>query len=131
MDTKKVLQQLVKIADNQQKIINRLAQGLQVDPPAITNEQKDPGKVAPPPPTNLKPNAPAKAPASEGQMVMNALPPAVATNVANVAVSAGKVNVTFKPGQKTQANYDAVKAVVQQLQSAGTLTGRSYQVHAV
>src|SRR5271166_2923530 len=115
MDTKKVLQQLVKIADNQQKIINRLAQGLQVDPPAITNEQKDPAKAPPP----------------EGQMVMNALPPAVATNVANVAVSAGKVNVTFKPGQKTQANYDAVKAVVQQLQSAGTLTGRSYQVHAV
>lgn len=129
MDTKKVLQQLVKIADNQQRIINKLAQGLQVVDPTLT-DQKDPSKAAPPAPGTLKPNAPQKL-APEGQLIMSALPPAVALNVANIAVVQGAVNVTFKPGQKTQANYDAVKAAVQRLQNAGTLTGRSYQVHAV
>jgi len=130
MDTKKVIQQLIKIADSQQKIINKLAQGLQVDPPVLQGNQKDPGQATPPPTTNLKPNAPQKQ-TPEGQLIMNALPPAVAPNVTSVTVSEGKVNVTFMPGQKTQANYDAVKAIVQQLQSGGTLTGRSYQVHAV
>lgn len=94
MDTKKVLQQLVKIADNQQKIINKLAQQM----PAI--------------PQNIDPAAAQKTPA---KALLDALHPMVRQSVVTVEPHGGDMMVKFQPGKATQENYDAVLHTLQDL----------------
>lgn len=132
MDTKKILQQLIKIAEKQQEIIKKLAQPAPSTPESQTTTftpGQTQGKAAPPPATPLNSNAPKSG--AEDQVIRNSLPATLQAAVADIKVVPGQVNVTFKPGQRTQANYNAVKAIVEHLQHAGLLAGTSYKVHAV
>ncbi len=136
MDQKKVIEKLIKIAENQQKIIQKLAQAQGLPPDALPTSQVQMGEghgAAPasqPPPEKLNPGQPKPTQTqSEGQMIMSALPANVAKAISNIAVTAGNVNVSFAPGGATQANYDAVLKAVQSLQQANKLPGSNYKVH--
>lgn len=96
MDTKKVLQQLIKIADNQQKIINKLAQqqGLSAMP------------------ERLEPNPTQKTPA---RALLEALHPAVRQAIVTIEPHGNDMMVQFQPGKATQPNYDAVLKTLQDL----------------
>lgn len=116
MDQKKVIEKLLKIAENQQKIIMKLAQAT---PPAATPTGEvstfTPGQAAPapsaPPPQSMKPVAPKH---EDLQAMILAANPKLGDVIASIAHSGpGVVNVSFKPGQATQPNYDAVLAAVQ------------------
>jgi len=114
MDSKKIIESLVKIANNQQKIIHKLAQ--QVNPEPI--------------PTAGLSNtvAPITRPAD---IILHALPATVKPAVANLEVSDHEVKVLFHPGKATQGNYDQVLATVRNLQSANKLPGNTYNVKVV
>jgi hypothetical protein len=101
MDTKKVLQQLIKIADNQQKIINKLAQAQPVMEPQ-----------------RLEPNKTTHDPAGA---LLNALPPAVKPLVAKLEARDSDMLLTFQQGKATQPNYDAVLRTMQTLTNQGVL----------
>lgn len=95
MDQKKVIQQLIKIAEKQQKAIEKLAQQLQEVPAGGFPEQQD-----------LKPNQ--QQHTDLMTRVLKANP-----NLANIVQSLtyagpGNVNVTFKPGQSSDANFSTV-----------------------
>lgn len=119
MDTKKVLQMLVKIADNQQKIINKLAQAQGLPPDSLPTSQVSvteghgQQQAAPPPPTKLDP---AKTQHEPDKALWNALPPPLQGTLAGPpSVAGGAMTVKFKPGQATQANYNAVLKHLQEL----------------
>ncbi len=113
MDSKKVLEKLVKIAENQQKVINKLAQqaGLQ------------------PPPTGL-------APATPGHDVIAALKshlPANVQSVINLAspdtkVVGNSVQVATKPGGNTQAVMNAISKTLSDLVSKNLVAGGPFTV---
>lgn len=136
MDSKKVIEKLIKIAEKQQKIIEKLAQQAGLPPDSLPTSSVDmsgghPAPVsAPPPPADLKPHTP-KQFGGEGQVIMQALPPNVQAVVNSIQVSSGAVNVSFKAGGATQANYNVVLNAVKQLQASGKLMGSSYKVHVV
>lgn len=111
MDTKKVLQLLVRIADKQQKIINKMAQQ-NTDLVVQDKPQAAPVNTTPPP-TALKPATPSKADPS--QALLAALPPNVKATVNNIRVQGPDMHVQFAPGKATQANYDAVMKTLQGL----------------
>jgi hypothetical protein len=112
MDTKKVLQMLVKIADSQQKIINKLAQAQALPPDALPTSQISMTEghgmppSTPPPPAKLEPTQTKKTPA---KALWDALPPPLqGTLAAGPEAHGNDMKIRFKPGQATQANYDAV-----------------------
>lgn len=107
MDTKKILEQLVKVASSQQKIIHKLAQQL--------------------PPMNLAPAVPHK---DAKSAILAALGPA-AQNVADLSVHDNTVEVSFHPGHATQANYNHLLKTVEKLQASKALPGASYHVKVV
>ena len=115
MDTKKVLQQLIKIADKQQKIINKLAQ--QNTDVTIGDQQQrpvsDPGQAQ-----HLDPNKTQHDPA---KALLGALPPAVKPLVTNLQARDSDMLVSFQPGKATQPNYDAVLKTMQTLTNQGVL----------
>jgi hypothetical protein len=127
MDSKKVIATLYKIARNQQKIIEKLAQ-VQTGELAVPNQQPLVTPAAPTAPTSFEPNRPVF---NNGQAVINALPAGVKPAVANVDVRGSDVLVQFKPGKATQATYDAVKAAVTALQERGVLPLPNYNVKIV
>lgn len=96
MDTKKVLEKLLKIAENQQKIIMKLAQqGQQGLPPdSLPNSQFTIGDPkpqhvnAPPPPTSMPIAAPKHM--SAGDTIRSKLDPQSAAAVALIRVRPGK-----------------------------------------
>lgn len=106
---KEIIAQLIKIAEKQRLIINKLAQGLSQAPSA-------PQHIPEP-----------MHPSNEIKTLINALPPELkpADPISNnpgggivqtieIRPGSDEVHVRFAPGKKTQANYDAVMAVVQQ-----------------
>lgn len=113
MDSKKVIEKLIKIAEQQQKIIQKLAQAV---------------PMAAPPPTAINPVAPPK---READTILQSLPPNLKGIVANIEVHGNTVSVTFQPGKSSQQSYDAVKRLIQQLQQTNQLSGQSYTVHVV
>lgn len=113
MDSKKVIEKLIKIAETQQKVIQKLAQAI---------------PMAAPSPTNINPAAPPK---READTILGSLPANLKPIVANIEVHGNTVSVTFQPGKSTQQAYDAVKRLVQQLQQTNQLPGQSYSVHVV
>jgi hypothetical protein len=128
MDSKKVIEQLIKIADKQQKIIERLAQAVQLPGSGDVGISggKDPGAVNPAPPAaHLVPQDAGK---HDSDLILAALPPAVKPAVAKLEVVAPDVMVTFHPGKATQQAYDAVKQTVHGLQVANKLSGKTYNV---
>jgi hypothetical protein len=128
MDYKKAFEKLVKIAENQQKIIEKMAQQISDNTDMILGDQKAPDPVAPPPPTNLKATPPPK---READAILAALPPDLKSALKAVEVVGGNVSLKFLPGKATQPNYDAIKAIIQQLQNGNKLPAQSYNVHVV
>ena len=127
MDSKKVLQKLLKIAENQQKIIMKLAQAL--PPDSLPNSQvsvTDNQKPAPPtdtPPADLKPASPSKVPSQVLFQAVSSMP-----NLAGVLQHinpprGNEMKLIFKPGKMTQANYDAIKKVYEGLLKSNTIAG--------
>lgn len=126
MDTKKVLHQLLKIAENQQKIIMKLAQG-QLPPDSLPTSQVgvSGGHGMPvsqePPPQDLS----SKQQHVELQKKVLSINPKLANVIASIVYGQpGFVNVSFKPGQANQANYEAVRSAV-------GAAGVKAQVHVV
>jgi hypothetical protein len=126
MDSKKVLEKLLHIAANQQKIIMKLAQAQQGLPPdSLPNSQvsvTDNSKPQPPtdtPPANLKPSAPSKVPS---QVLFNAVNGTLPGVLQHVNPPRGnEMQLVFKPGKLTQPNYDAILKVYQGLLNSNTI----------
>ena len=116
MDTKKVLQLLVRIADKQQKIINKMAQA-NTD---VTIQDKPQG-AAPnqPPPTSLK--AGPVSHADPAQALLAALPPNIKATVNGIKVNGPDMHVQFQPGKMNQATYDVVLKTLQNLTNQGVV----------
>lgn len=112
MDSKKVIEQLVKIAEKQQKIINKLAQDMN-QPPAQSYST---------------PQVSQKRPA---EAILNALPANVKAGVAILEVHGEEVRLRVKPGVNEQAVYDGVFKAVTQLQNSNVLQGGSYTIKMV
>jgi hypothetical protein len=113
MDSKKVLEKLLKIASNQQKIIMKLAQ--------------DQGVVPTLTPQHMDPNKPQLRPADK---VLQALPPAVRQTVNTLEEHGNEMRVQFQPGKATQPNYDAVLKTLQDLTNQNVLQ-RAYTLKVV
>jgi hypothetical protein len=111
MDTKKVLQLLVRIADKQQKIINKMAQA-NTDLVVQDRPQAAPVNTVPPPtgaqPRQMAHNDPA-------QVLLDALPPNIKATVNSIKVQGPDMHVQFQPGKLTQPNYDAVMRTLKNL----------------
>jgi hypothetical protein len=115
MDSKKIIEKLVKIAHNQQKIIHKLAQQAVIPSPVNV----DMGLTGKSNPIAHKDSATA---------IVEALGPFYTRAISDLNVQGNNVNVTFKPGQGTQANYDHILKVVQSLQNSNVLMGGPYSV---
>ena len=116
MDSKKVIEKLLKIATNQQKIIMRLAQGLPPDSlpnsqVSVTDSQGKPAATETPP-ASYKPAPTQKTPA---RTLLEALPPAVKQTIVNIEARGNELLIRFHPGKGTQPNYDTVLRVLQDL----------------
>lgn len=99
----KIISKLVKLAETQQKIISKLAQ--------TVSELKD-GQA-----DGMKPNQATLDPAD---LTFKALD-AVTQGTVALTNHLGNVLATFKPGQKTQKNYDAVKKAFMDLKEKGSI----------
>lgn len=124
MDSKKVLQKLLKIAENQQKIIMKLAQAQQGLPPdSLPNSQvsvTDNQKPAPPtdtPPADLRANKPIYAP---NKFVFDAMNVDSRTRGMlrhiNPPVN-NQLMVIFNPGKNTDANWTTINTVFTELKN--------------
>lgn len=98
MDSKKVIEKLVKIAENQQKIINKLAQTL--------TESTQPA------PQSFDPQHPELRVAD---VVMQHLPQGVKESVKQMDAKGDTLNVYFQPGKASQQAVGAITGVVQNL----------------
>lgn len=123
MDSKKVLQKLLKIAENQQKIIMKLAQGL--PPDSLPNSQvsvTDNQRPKPPtdtPPAESKPSQPTRTPS---RALYDALTPPLKQAVQHVNPPSGnEMKVIFFPGKLNQANWDGVRKTYQALLNNNTI----------
>jgi hypothetical protein len=119
MDSKKVIEKLIQIAANQQKIITKLAQALPPDSLPTSEVSMTPGAPAPassaPPALNLKPTPIVH---QDIQTMVLGANPKLGGVVSSIAYGGpGQINVSFKPGHATQPNYDAVLATVQKLEN--------------
>jgi len=119
MDSKKVLEKLLKIAANQQKIITKLAQQQGLPPDSLPNSQvsvTDNQQPKPPtetPPADLKPASPSKTPSKLLFDTVNAKMPGVLKHVN--PPRGNEMQLVFAPGKMTQPNYNAVLNVYQGL----------------
>ena len=131
MDQKKVLEKLLKIAENQQKIIVKLAQALPPEALPTSGTTFTPGQAAPaasqPPAQHM---APKKVEHQDLQAMVLAANPKLSAAIASVAYGGpGQITVSFKPSQATQANYDAVLATVQKLENEQKIQPAGHKVH--
>jgi hypothetical protein len=106
------LKLLIKIADNQQKIINKVAQAIGLKP------------------MEMEPGAATKRGADA---VLAALAPDVkaAVNRLEVDPIGHIVKVQFHPGKDSDVMVSAISATVQHLQQSGVLTGANYKIQVV
>ncbi len=131
MDQKKVLEKLLKIAENQQKIIMKLAQMPAPATPTSEVSTYSPGQAAPapsaPPAQHM---APKKMEHQDLQSMVLAANPKLGGAVASIAYGGpGQITVSFKPSQATQANYDAVLATIQKLENEQKIQPAGHKVH--
>lgn len=109
MNSRKVIEKLFKIAQNQQKIINKLAQEANLAP------------------QHLDPN---KAQKQGARALWEGLGPEFTGRVlTNLEEHGDEMWAGFKPGQRTQTNYDAVLNKLQELTNSGTIQ-RPYKLVA-
>lgn len=118
MSDKEVLKKLLKIAENQQKIITKLAQ--QVNGPA--QEFSAP----------VHPNT------REAETILASLPPQVSPLVETLEVHPsndgtfdGEVRVKFAPGKASDAAFKAIQKTVENLVNRNMLPGATYAVKQV
>jgi hypothetical protein len=107
MDQKKVIESLIRIAENQQKIIRKLAQNAE-----LTQSLE--------PKQNLTTH--------EAGTIMAALPPAVKAAVETLEVHGSQVVVKFHPGKASDQVFNAIVNVVNNLQQTNTLPSSGYKV---
>lgn len=126
MDSKKVIETLIKIARQQQQIIQKLAQQQGVPAGSLPNSTIEfggghsPAPNAATPPNALRPNQPDL---HEGKTLIAALQKAgVKFNPQLVRVTPTEVHVRFEQGQDTDANWKAFMAVVQATLPGKTVT---------
>lgn len=114
MDSKDklIIEKLFKIAQNQQKIITKLAQQQVAVPPQSL-------------PHGATPTT------HESQAILQALPANVKAVIANIEVHGGDVLVRFKPGQDSDAAFNAVQQAVTSLQQQNVLQFPHYNVKQV
>lgn len=128
MDSKKIIEKLVSIAQQQQKIIHKLAQQLPPDSVPSSGTTFTPGKTgtppAPPPPD---PNKPATQTHTEAKAIIEALPPAIKNHLVTLEVHDGTVKVRFK-SPVSDAVFNAVTNTVQKLQEQNVLPLKNYKV---
>jgi hypothetical protein len=129
MDSKKIIEKLVKIAHNQQKIIHKLAQ--QALPPdsvptssSAYTPDVPPAPSPAPSPTGVNPGAPTH---TEAKAIINNLPPAVKQQLVTLEVHNGQVMVKWK-APVNDAVFNAVTKTVQNLQQQNVLSGTNYKV---
>lgn len=117
---KDIIKKLVKIAANQQKIINKLAQEMAQQTPSGA------------PPNRLEPGSPTK---KEAQAILGALPPQVRAAVSQLEVHQGadanEVKVRFVPGKGSSMVFSALQRTIQSLQQSNVLSGSSYKITEV
>jgi len=115
MDSKEklIIQKLFRIAQNQQKIITKLAQQ-QV---SVSPAQSLPQGQAPT--------------THEAQAIIQALPQNVKTAIASIEVHGSDVLVRFKPNQDSDAAFNVVQQVVTRLQQQNVLQQPRYYVKQV
>ncbi len=121
MDTKKVLEKLLKIAENQQKIILKLAQTQGLPPDSLPSGQatigggKEHQLGTDPPPGQLQPDAPTKVPSKLLFDTVEANPRLKGV-LRHVNPPAGnEMQAIFNRGKLNQANWDAVRNTYQAL----------------
>lgn len=112
---KEIIKKLLKIAENQQKVITKLAQAL--------------------PPQDLTPAEPSK---KEALSILNALPPAVRAAVEVLEVHPSRdpnfdqeVKVRFQAGKGSPMVFNTIQKTVQDLQGKNVLAGRSYKISEI
>lgn len=106
--TAKAIEQLVKIAEKQQKIINKLAQELSAQ--------------------QFQPQVSTKRPA---EAILNALPANVRAGVQHLELHGEEVRLAVKPGANAQAVYNGVFKTVTDLQNQNVLQGASYKITVI
>jgi hypothetical protein len=129
MESKKIIEALVRIANNQQKIIHKLAQQLPPDSTPTSGTTFEPGvapasPAAPPLPTKAQPFEQTK---TEAKVILNNLPPVVKENLSLLEVHNGQVMVRWKAPVHSSI-FNAVTKTVQNLQQQNVLSGKSYKV---
>jgi hypothetical protein len=100
---KLLIKKLANIVANQQKIINKIAQ---IHAPQVT--RKD-----------------------DSAAILRALPPHVSSTIAALEVHGNEVKVKFHPGKDSDAVFNAIQQVVQNLQASNVLPGTNYIVKQV
>lgn len=108
---KDIIKKLLKIAENQQKIIAKIAQVL---------------------PNKMEHDSPTK---KEALAILSALPPAVRAVVDQLEVhvkpDTNEVKVRFMSGKSSPMAFSAIQKTVQTLQSKNVLAGSSYKITEV
>lgn len=108
---KDIIKKLLRIAENQQKIITKLAQTL---------------------PNDLGHDSPTK---KEALAILSALPPAVRGMVDQLEVhqkpDVNEVKVKFVAGKNSPQAFNAIQKTVQDLQNKNVLAGQSYKITEV
>lgn len=117
MDSKKIIAKLIKIAHNQQKIIEKLAQ--QNTDIVDLSGGKSPGPATQPPPTAAQPNQTHTDPSvSVATAILQnpALSKAVVIDHVSkkpvVSFNGGVFNVKMKPGQINQNNQNSLEQII-------------------
>ena len=116
MDSKKVLEKLLKIAENQQKIITKLAQALPPDALPTSGTTFGGGHSAPPASQPLPQKLePVKIEHQPAKVFLEAMTPQQKALLASSPEAHGnEMRIKFK-GQPTQAGYDGLLALLQNL----------------
>jgi hypothetical protein len=129
MDSKKIIEKLVKIAHNQQKIIHKLAQALPPDSVPTSSSAYTPGAPPSPAPAPTPGAAvPGAAPThTEAKAIINSLPADVKNQLVTLEVHNGQVVVKWKAPVQ-DATFNAVTKTVQNLQQQNVLPGTNYKV---
>lgn len=134
MDSKKIIEKLIKIAENQQKIIMKLAQAQGLPPDALPTGGSTFGgghempTATQPPPQHLEPSGTQKNPEA---VFYGAMTPAQRGLLAAAPVTRdNQMQIRFKPGQATQPNYDGLLKLLQNLTNQNKIQ-QAYQLKVV
>jgi hypothetical protein len=120
MDTKKVIETLVKLAQTQQKIIHKMAQAVQLPGSGDVSLTPDQAPTHPDtsnPAANLTPNKPKM---REAQLVLDALPAQVRPTIYALDVANNQVRVKFHPGKGSDAAFSAITQAVNRVLPPGS-----------